>query len=976
MSSHTVRSVGLATVVSLFLTIGVSATELDGSGNLAVASWDQPDFGSLQPVSKEARLLAHNQDLALLWLPHDLSLPADLSGRITILERARSTGDYYIWQLESPVRAAFEAPTRVLYRSGHSLLAWSPEGPPRLTAESRAQLRGLVQPMRVTVDPKPWPAAQAETGAPGTRARTEFHPLVGQMVSEIDLVEYVDVWQTLDDFETRYTYTAQNEASAAWMITVFESYGLQAEYHYFNLDGQRKNVVATIPGLVEPDRVVYMTGHFDSISEDPYNSAPGADDNASGTAAFLEAARVLSQYPFHYTIKLVGFSGEEQGLYGSAAYVADIAAQGEDVIVCFNLDMIAYAGYDPYPPDLIIYTNNNSLEYAQLMEDAILEYVPQYVEPVVVNEAIGASDHASFWQYGYKAILGIEEEAWGPDFCPWYHTTQDRIEQYPQDYPTYNTMATVAAVAQTAVPLNPDYPFLVLDDLTVDDDNLGGSQGNDNGTLEYGETIELTATLRNVGMPDALGVQGELQCDDPHVTLLVWQASFGTIPGDGGLAQNSPPFLFTVSPDVPDGHTFGFQLAISESPDQLSLPLTAYAPDLQVIAFGIDDTAGGDGDGIPEPGEALVLDITVENQGSIVASGVMGVLQDGAFLDADPTPQGFGLLAPGGFATAGPFSVAVAAGAPPLYTSTLGLALTDAAAYDRTDLFPFNIGDVFADDMESGVGWTHYAGGAGFNDEWHLETYRNHTYGGTTSWKCGGPGSADYGDLLYAILESSPFSLPGNSMLTLWHWMDAETSGTYPDHCYDGGLVEISVDGGPWQTITPEAGYPYLVREGGTPGPFPAETPVFSGAHDWQAETFDLTGFAGSARIRFAFGSDGAVSREGWYIDDVELRLGISGADDTPLVQRLHLHPARPTPTAGGATLRLDLPQTGPVTVQVCDIRGRAIRTLLDKRLSAGSHSLVWDGRDAQQRMVASGTYWIRAQTPKSRCSHRLVLLR
>ncbi|MBD3235287.1 MAG: M20/M25/M40 family metallo-hydrolase, partial [Candidatus Eisenbacteria bacterium] len=438
MSPFALRSLELAVLVSLCLTIGIivfaapagAAPSQEPTGRLVVLDWEQPDFGVLEPVHKEIDLLAHNRDLALLRMPLDLTLSAEFARRVVPLEGLPAGGELFLWQISAPRLATFEPPARVLFRHGRSVLVWSPDGPARLTAESRARLDGLVQPMRVTRDAKPWPAAAA-FGAEGARARTDFHPLVDQIVSEIDLTEYVDVWQALDDFETRYTYTAQNEASADWMISVFESYGLQADYHYFNLDGQRKNVVATIPGMVDPDRVVYMTGHFDSISEDPYNSAPGADDNASGTAAFLEAARVLSQYPFHHTIKLVGFSGEEQGLYGSLAYVADIAAQGEDVIACFNLDMIAYAGNDPYPPDLIIYTNTQSLDVAHLLEDAVLEYVPQYVEPVVISDPIGASDHAAFWQYGYKAILGIEEEAWGSDFCPWYHTTQDRIEQYP-----------------------------------------------------------------------------------------------------------------------------------------------------------------------------------------------------------------------------------------------------------------------------------------------------------------------------------------------------------------------------------------------------------------------------------------------------------------------------------------------------------------------------------------------------------------
>ncbi|MCA9728707.1 MAG: M20/M25/M40 family metallo-hydrolase, partial [Candidatus Eisenbacteria bacterium] len=145
------------------------------------------------------------------------------------------------------------------------------------------------------------------------------------------------------------------------MYDVLTSYGLEVEFHVYQQSGPKKNVVATIPGTAHPEQVVYMTGHFDSVSPSAETSAPGADDNGSGTAAFLEAARVLAQYEFENTIKLVGFNGEEEGLVGSSAYVSAIANQGEQVIGCFNLDMVAYRGNDPGPADLYIYTDPSSL---------------------------------------------------------------------------------------------------------------------------------------------------------------------------------------------------------------------------------------------------------------------------------------------------------------------------------------------------------------------------------------------------------------------------------------------------------------------------------------------------------------------------------------------------------------------------------------------------------------------------------------
>jgi hypothetical protein len=190
--------------------------------------------------------------------------------------------------------------------------------------------------------------------------------------------------------------------------------------------------------------------------------------------------------------------------------------------------------------------------------------------------------------------------------------------------------------------------------------------------------------------------------------------------------------------------------------------------------------------------------------------------------------------------------------------------------------------------------------------------------------------------------------------------------------------VQISIDGGLWQSITPVGGYPYLVRTGSNPGPFPAETPVFGGSHDWRAETFDLTGFDGSARIRFAFGSDGTTGYEGWYVDDVVLVLGTSpaGAQDVARATTLQLHPARPNPAVGAATLRLDLPRASRVEVGVFDASGRQVRRLLDAVLGAGTHPLVWDGLVQQGRRAEAGVYWIRARAAGVERTERVVVTR
>lgn len=103
------------------------------------------------------------------------------------------------------------------------------------------------------------------------------------------------------------------------------------------------NVLAIKPGSKYPNRYILMSGDIDSRVSDPNNftsDSPGANDNASGMAGTLEAARVLSKYDFENSIIFVGLSGEEQGLYGGKGLAAHAKEKGWEIIGIFNNDMI------------------------------------------------------------------------------------------------------------------------------------------------------------------------------------------------------------------------------------------------------------------------------------------------------------------------------------------------------------------------------------------------------------------------------------------------------------------------------------------------------------------------------------------------------------------------------------------------------------------------------------------------------------
>lgn len=103
------------------------------------------------------------------------------------------------------------------------------------------------------------------------------------------------------------------------------------------------NVVAVIRGTTFPDRYVIMSGDIDSRASnttDPDTDAPGANDNGSGMAGVLEAARILSQYRFPSSVVLVGLSGEEQGLWGGQHMAKVAVDEGWDIVGVLNNDMI------------------------------------------------------------------------------------------------------------------------------------------------------------------------------------------------------------------------------------------------------------------------------------------------------------------------------------------------------------------------------------------------------------------------------------------------------------------------------------------------------------------------------------------------------------------------------------------------------------------------------------------------------------
>jgi hypothetical protein len=162
--------------------------------------------------------------------------------------------------------------------------------------------------------------------------------------------------ETLVSFGTRHTLSSQTDpkrgigAALGWTKEQFESYGLETVRPCETFTGARIpnptpvcDMVAIQRGTERPNDVVIIQGHIDSRVTDVMNftsDAPGANDDGSGTAAVIEAARVLSKHKFPGTIVYAALSGEEQGLYGGKVLANYAKAQGWNVVTVLNNDII------------------------------------------------------------------------------------------------------------------------------------------------------------------------------------------------------------------------------------------------------------------------------------------------------------------------------------------------------------------------------------------------------------------------------------------------------------------------------------------------------------------------------------------------------------------------------------------------------------------------------------------------------------
>ena len=334
------------------------------------------------------------------------------------------------------------------------------------------------------------------------------NPTVQKIVDSVSQERITEILKKLESFQTRGLFSEQDNptrgigAARRWILDQFKSYSprLQVSFDSYRVkkgkgrliqDFQLHNVVAVLPGKLNPERQFILSGHYDSLAllrRNPDGSAavppadgqaagaagegapapppfdlsmlasvePGVTDDGSGTAAVMELARIMSQYEFEKTIVFVAFAGEEMGLIGSSLYARKARKENQIIDGVLNNDIIGsdvsgngridnstISVYSEDPAD------STSRELARYVKDIAERYLPSLkIDLVFRADRLGrGGDHTPFNQEGFPAVrVTTPNENYANQ-----HTVTDTFANTSVSYASRVIQTNAAALASLAL---------------------------------------------------------------------------------------------------------------------------------------------------------------------------------------------------------------------------------------------------------------------------------------------------------------------------------------------------------------------------------------------------------------------------------------------------------------------------------------------------------------------------------------------
>jgi len=479
---------------------------------------------------------------------------------------------------------------------------------------------------------------------------------------------------------------------------------------------------------------------------------------------------------------------------------------------------------------------------------------------------------------------------------------------------------------------------------------IAGPAGED--YLAPGNASQVELTLRNQGTDTLSTLDLVLDSLSGPASVLEDSMYFPSLaPADS--AQGSEPFELLVSGGASSGqpvhlHISGYS---AEGAWELPLSLLVQAPGLYFATYSVDDGAGGNGNGFPEPGESFLLEVSVANLGLQEADSVSLVMQEPpswmTWLSDSSWVESIGCDSTETFT----LEAELDASAPSPSFPWLFLDLS-TSSYSTTDTLRLTVGVTgVSNDVESGpAGWTH----SGTGDMWHIDDDQSHSP--THSWFCGA--TSGYQENMDCGLQSPELVLAPDAQLSFWGAFDAAIYGT------DGLYVlvhRLSV----MQTDTLD-----FIGSGGALG-----GSAKGQGTGWAQWCYDLEGYEAGEQVRleFRFISDSDPENgTGFHVDDITVSgayTGSMGAEGGAEAATRPLGNPYPNPSRGLFSVPVRLPQVAQWTLGVYDLTGR----LVARSSGTGTVTELFSAGDAG---MSTGVYLVRLASGGSSWTRRLVLIR
>jgi hypothetical protein len=898
---------------------------------------------------------------------------------LQVIDRSPWSERYFMATLTLESRAKVSG--MILWRKGEICLMKSPaDRIPELL-----RLRALLQPLEKEVLPARYWEKLLAKHVP--LKALGWDPFIQGLVDEVSTDSLTAYIQRLQDFESRLALGDSSYAASAWLSRKLSGWGYDVRLDSFHTEGylggwpgsgHERNVVATAEGLLDSSRTFIVGGHFDSVSWPDTAlariDAPGADDDASGTACTLEAARVMSGHSWESTMKFIGWAAEEIGRpTGSDHYASQADSLGEDIAGVVNLDMIGYM--DDAQLDCVIQVKDSSSHWlADLFMRAGQTYVPSLVTYRV--HSTGGSDWYAFARFGYPAVGGAERA--GSYWNPYYHSTGDVIETLSPELYTAITRASVATMAILG-----SYPG-VVEDVVVRD--VGDGDGL---VVTWSANSEADVT----GYKLHWGTASEAYTDSHFVSGVNTTADSLT-----GFMTDSTYYFIVRALD-----TDGYQSFVAT--EVVGVPRVSPTAPVDVAAAPIQSGIHVHWPPNPELDIAGYRVYRRVNEAVTYDTLTASILEDTTLTDHPldgANKYYYGVQAFDAIGNGSALSEE-AYGRP--ITLDQGIVLVDETRNHHT--LPDSAQDEFYGCLMAGSQHTEYEYGAWAQPPvladlgpystvvWHADDYqeplawqsvdavRDYLEAGGNLWFMGWQptanleGAADYpysfaaGDLVYDCAKVSAVSVSSTSDSL----QGAVGLLGYPDIAVDPENVPVPAWGGTMRyvealTLASPGEAIYTVDMRNDDSPFEGRT----------------------CSVRY-LGEDFKVVYLGfplYYMDREQARMlahkvlsdlgePLTAQDEpggTVQVSRIALYQNVPNPFSDKTAISYRVPVAGRVTLRVYNLTGRLVKTLVDQRRALGAYRATWNGTDEADRRVSAGAYFYKLQVGDSGAVRRMMQLR